>query len=64
MTVQQSIADLAKAGYTAFPGAVPDTVVVQDPVFVERGASAGRFLEFKAVTLKVDQVFKFIDDRS
>jgi hypothetical protein len=64
MTVQQSIADLAKAGYTAFPSTAPDTIVVQDPVFVERGAAAGRFLEFKAVTIKVDQVFKFISDRS
>jgi hypothetical protein len=40
-------------------------VIVQDPVHVSGGTAAGRFVEFKAVTLRSDaDVRKFILDRS
>lgn len=41
------------------------TVIVQDPVYVTSGAAAGRFVEFKAVTLRTDaEARRFINDRS
>ncbi len=45
--------------------ATADAVIVQDPVYVTSGTAAGRFVEFKAVTLRSDdEARKFIDDRS
>jgi hypothetical protein len=42
-----------------------DVVIVQDPVYVDRGAAAGRFTEFKAVTLRSDaEARRFLSDRS
>lgn len=42
-----------------------DRVIVQDPVYVTRGAAAGRFLEFQAVTLRSDaEARRFLSDRS
>lgn len=38
---------------------------VQDPVYVTSGTAAGRFVEFKAVTLRSDaEARKFLADRS
>jgi hypothetical protein len=40
-------------------------IVVQDPVYVTSGAAAGRFAEFKAVTLRSDaDARRFLSDRS
>lgn len=42
-----------------------DAVVVQDPVYVSTGTAQGRFVEFKAVTLRSDDEARlFISDRS
>lgn len=42
-----------------------NTVIVQDPVYVDRGAAAGRFVEFKAVTLRTDaDARRFLSARS
>ncbi len=42
-----------------------DAVIVQDPVHVSGGTAKGRFIEFKAVTLRSDeQARKFLSDRS
>lgn len=42
-----------------------DAIVVQDPVYVDRGTAAGRFVEFKAVTLRSDaEAHRFLSERS
>lgn len=42
-----------------------DAVIVQVPVYASTGTAAGRFVEFKAVTLRNDeQARRFISDRS
>lgn len=42
-----------------------DAVIVQDPVYVSSGTAAGRFVEFKAVTLRSDaDARRFLSDRS
>ena len=42
-----------------------DAVIVQDPVYVTSGTAAGRFIEFKAVTLRTDaDARRFLSDRS
>lgn len=41
------------------------TLSVQDPVYVTSGTAAGRFVEFKAVTLRSDaEARRFLSDRS
>ncbi len=45
--------------------ATDDAVIVQDPVHVSGGTAKGRFVEFKAVTLRSDEeARKFLSDRS
>jgi hypothetical protein len=40
-------------------------VIVQDPVYVTSGPAAGRFVDFKAVTLRSDaEARRFLSDRS
>lgn len=42
-----------------------DHAVVQDPVYVSTGTAQGRFVEFKAVTLRSDaEARRFLSDRS
>lgn len=42
-----------------------NTVIVQDLVYVSSGTAAGRFVEFKAVTLRSDaEASRFLSDRS
>lgn len=42
-----------------------DAVIVQDPVYVSSGTAQGRFVEFKAVTIRTDaEARKFLSDRS
>lgn len=42
-----------------------DTIIAQDPVIVSNGTAQGRFVEFKAVTLRSErEVHKFLSDRS
>lgn len=42
-----------------------DAIIVQDPVYVSSGAAAGRFVDFKAVTLRSDaDARRFLSDRS
>lgn len=67
-TTQQFCADTVAAFITAkgYICKVEDgVVIVQDPVYVTSGAAAGRFAEFKAVTLRTDaDAHRFLSDRS
>jgi len=63
MSINEQIKSLEQAGYKAVAGFTPDTVLIQEPVFVGAGAAAGRFLEFRAVTVPADQVEQFIAQR-
>lgn len=58
------VADFIRArGYHCVIDA--NTLIVQDPVYVDRGTAAGRFVEFKAVTLRSDaEARRFLSDRS
>lgn len=58
------VADFLRAkGYQC--EALADRVIVQDPVYVDRGTAAGRFVEFKAVTLTTDEQARyFVSARS
>jgi len=52
----------AKGYHCVVDGAI---VIAQDPVYVTGGTAAGRFVEFKAVTLRSDaEARRFLSDRS
>lgn len=52
----------AKGYHCVVDGAI---VIAQDPVYVTGGTAAGRFVEFKTVTLRSDaEARRFLSDRS